>query len=105
MIRPYLLTLGYVDLPTTSGYTLLRQSERKSSHGMRRTTVCQIIGFGPVTQHRLATRAQVQRQRHDGVPAIAAGAHYTLMYIPIRDCELDRLRPPTTTPHFHGTHQ
>ena len=43
--------------------------------------VCQIIGLGPVKQHRLATRAQVQRQRHDGVPAIAAGAHYTLMYI------------------------
>jgi hypothetical protein len=43
--------------------------------------VCQITGLGPVTQHPLATRAQVRRQRQDGAPAIAQGAHYTLMYI------------------------
>jgi hypothetical protein len=42
--------------------------------------VCQIIGLGPATQHRLATRAQVQRQKKDGATAIDQGAHYTLMY-------------------------
>jgi hypothetical protein len=43
--------------------------------------VCQINGLGPVTQHRLATRAQLQRQRNDRAPPIAQGAHYTLTYV------------------------
>jgi hypothetical protein len=42
--------------------------------------VCQITGLGPVTNHRLATRAQVKRQRNDGDPALPQGSHYTLTY-------------------------
>ena len=42
--------------------------------------VCVIIGMGPVTQHRLATRGQLQRQQQNNDPIIAVGAHYTLSY-------------------------
>ena len=44
--------------------------------------VCQITGIGPVINHRMPSRAQVQRQRAAllDAPALSQGAHYTLMY-------------------------
>ncbi len=44
--------------------------------------VCQITGIGPVIQHRMPTRAQVQRQRTSphAEPTLTLGSHYTLMY-------------------------
>ena len=44
--------------------------------------VCQITGIGPVINHRMPSRAQVQRQRAAllDAPALFQGAHYTLMY-------------------------
>jgi hypothetical protein len=44
--------------------------------------VCQIIGIGPVLQHHMPSRAQVQRHKAspNDAPSLQQGAHYTLMY-------------------------
>jgi hypothetical protein len=42
--------------------------------------VCLIIGTGPVTQHRMASRAALARQRQSDTPSIQTGLHQTLTY-------------------------
>jgi hypothetical protein len=43
--------------------------------------VCHITGLGPVTHHRMVSRAQAKRQRLDETCALPQGSHYTLTYV------------------------
>jgi hypothetical protein len=62
--------------PKTNGADLIGRVFMEPEIG-----VCQIMGLGPVTYHRMPSRAQAKRQKaspHSGT--IPLGAHYTLTY-------------------------